>query len=43
MQVVSESTNTWQMARETVKGEGFGGLYKGLLAPLVGQVPYNAL
>lgn len=43
MQVKSGSSNSYQMARETVKGEGFFALYKGLLAPLVGVVPYNAL
>jgi len=43
MQVMSEELSSLEMAKQTIKGEGFLGLYKGLLAPLVGQVPYNAL
>lgn len=43
MQVTNAQTNSLKMAQETLKGEGVLGLYKGLLAPLFGVVPYNAL
>jgi hypothetical protein len=32
-----------EMLKTTVKGEGVRGLYKGLLPPLIGIVPYNTL
>jgi hypothetical protein len=43
MQITTDQTNSLKIAQETLKGEGVLGLYKGLLAPLFGVVPYNAL
>lgn len=31
------------LTSETLKREGFAAFYKGALAPLIGQVPYNSL
>lgn len=44
MQLVSSnSISALDMCKDTVKGEGVGGLFKGLLAPLFGVVPYNTM
>ena len=40
---MSQNVSAFEMCKETVKGEGVGGLYKGVLAPLFGVVPYNTM